>query len=434
MIFPRGRLLFWVAMVGLPFGVLAGTLASTMVFSLGVISLLVLLVIVDALRAGAVLNGVRVHLKSRTRLAIGREGIVEIRMQNLSKHNREIRLALALPNDVFSGADEITTTLPPETEWSEVPWTCRPSRRGIFPLSEVFLEAGSPWGFWSVRRRQATQAEIRVYPNLKKDILKMQMLFRGSNGGHAGRQIGKGREFEKLRDYVPGDCLADIHWKAAARRGRPITKVFQIERTQEVYVAVDTSRLSARAGAMETMVSTALLLGLAAEEQGDLFGLLSFSDQVENFVRAGSGKAHYQACREAIFSVTPRAVNPDFNEIFSFLRLRLRRRALIIFLTALDDPLLAESFLHNAGLVSRQHLLVTAMISPAGMAPLFQSPDVSKIDEIYDRLSGHLRWSAMEELGGSLQRQGVRFLTTDSPSLMPQIISEYLTVKQRQLL
>ncbi len=434
MILPRSRLLFWVAMVGLPFGVLAGTLPSAMGISLGVISLLAIVVIADAIRAHSVLHGVSAHLPSRTRLSIDREGVLRIRLQNVLKKERAIRVALGLPNDVFASPDEVSITLPAAAEWSEVPWSLRPLQRGIFSLSDVFVEACSPWGFWSVRKRQSAKAEIRVYPDLQKDILKLQMIFRGSTGGHAARQLGKGREFEKLRDYVPGDSLVDIDWKATARRGRPITKIFQVERTQEVYVALDTSRLSARADALETMISSTLLLGLAAEEQGDLFGVVSFSDRVEKFVKAGGGKAHFQACREAIFSASSRPVNPDFNEIFSFIRLRIRRRALIIFLTALDDPLLAEGFLFNAGLVSRQHLLVTAMISPAGMAPLFHSPDVLKVDEIYDRLSGHLRWSAMEELKGSLQRKGVSFFMTDSPHLLPQIISEYLNVKQRQIL
>ncbi len=434
MILPRGRLLFWVAFVGVPFGVLAGTLASALPVSLGILLLLALCVAIDAMQAGKALHGVKADLPPRTRLVMGREGRVILRLQNCSQKKMTIRLALPLPSEAFSAKDEMTITLPPGVEWSEASWVCIPNRRGIFSLVEVFFEMPSPMGFWNARGSWKSDAEIRVYPNLQKDMFRLQLMFRGATGNHAGRQIGKGREFEKLRDYVPGDCLSDIHWKATARRARPITKVFQIERTQEVYVALDSSRLSARSDAMETMISTTLLLGLAAEAQGDLFGLLSFSDHVEKFVRAGSGKAHYQVCREAIFSATPRPVNPDFNEIFTFLRMRLRRRALVIFLSALDDPLLAESFLHNAGLVSRQHLLVAAMITPPGIGPLFQSPDVAGVDEIYDRLAGHLRWNAMEELRSSLQHKGVRFLTTEGNGLLPQLISEYLAVKNRQLL
>ena len=76
--------------------------------------------------------------------------------------------------------------------------------------------------------------EIRVYPNLRRDS-DLKALRQGVSGAHSVRQVGRGREFEKLREYLPGDGFDEIHWKATARRGRPITKVFQVERTQEIY-------------------------------------------------------------------------------------------------------------------------------------------------------------------------------------------------------
>src|SRR5262249_33001776 len=198
------------------------------------------------------------------------------------------------------------------------------------------------------------QSEIRVYPNLLTERHRVAALFlnRGAFGLHAVRQVGKGRDFEKLREYIPGDSFDDVHWKATARHGRPITKVFQIERTQEVYVVVDASRLSARefvpgTAILERLVTAALVLGLAAEQHGDLFGLLTLTDKVENFVRARNGKTHYSICRDALYTLHPRIVTPDFEEICTFIRLRLRRRALIVFLTSLDDPVIADSFIRS---------------------------------------------------------------------------------------
>ena len=85
-------------------------------------------------------------------------------------------------------------------------------------------------------------------PNVFNERKNLAGLFlnRGGLGVHARRQIGKGREFEQLRQYFPGDSYEDLHWKATAKRGMPVTKVFQIERTQEVYVVLDSSRLSSR--------------------------------------------------------------------------------------------------------------------------------------------------------------------------------------------
>jgi hypothetical protein len=118
----------------------------------------------------------------------------------------------------------------------------------IVPQSSCHLEAASPWGLWAVRARRSVRTEVRVYPNLFTERKSVAALFlnRGNFGARALRQVGQGRDFEKLRDYVHGASYDEIHWKATAKRGRPVTKVFQIERTQELYVIIDASRLSAR--------------------------------------------------------------------------------------------------------------------------------------------------------------------------------------------
>jgi uncharacterized protein (DUF58 family) len=290
---------------------------------------------------------------------------------------------------------------------------------------------------WQVRRKDAAAMEIRAYPNLRrKDDLKA--LRQGVSGVHAMRQIGRGREFEKLREYLPGDGFDEIHWKATARRGRPITKVFQVERTQEVYVIIDRSRLSARTAgeetALERSISAGLIVGAAAEKRGDLFGLAAFSDQVDAFVRARNGKAHYAACRDAIYQLHPKAVSPDFDEIATFLRLRLRRRALLLFLTSLDDPVLAENFARATKLLARRHLVLAGMLRPAATRKLFENGDVESAEDVYRDLAGHLSWKRLKELEGSLARQGVRLSVIDPANFSSALIGIYDSVKQRQLL
>ena len=100
--------------------------------------------------------------------------------------------------------------------------------------------AASPLGFWSRWQTLPVQAEIRVYPNLARERNNLAALFlnRGAFGIHAQRQVGRGRDFEKLREYVAGDSVEDVHWKATAKRGHPVTKVYQIERTQDEHVDV----------------------------------------------------------------------------------------------------------------------------------------------------------------------------------------------------
>lgn len=433
MIAPRNRLLFWFAVVVVPFAILAGTHPATLTVCVTLIAVLLFLIVLDALLSRSALEGLRLEVPTVSRLGLEKDGAIEIRLLNPVRRPRSLRMALPLPAEFAVSYEELDVTLPGDAEWSRLTWPCRPAKRGTYALRTAYFEAASSMGFWTVRRSAPVLGEVRVYPNLQRERTGLGLMFRGAFGSHAQRQVGKGREFEKLRDYVPGDGSEDIHWKATARRGRPVTKVFQIERTQEVYVAIDTSRLSAREDAIERQLSAALLLGLAAEHQGDLFGLLAFSDRVESFVRARHGAAHFQACREAIYARQPRPVNPDFDEVCTFIRLRLRRRSLIIFLTALDDPLLSENFVRAVGLVARQHVVLVGMIKPAGIAPVFSSP-VERAEDLYDRLGGHLRWQNLEEVGGHLHRLGVKFSLFENEHLGLRLVSDYLTIKKRQLL
>jgi uncharacterized protein (DUF58 family) len=456
MIVPRNRLLLWFGVVVLPFALLAAVEPGAAVVAPGLIGVFIVAVLVDAIGARTCLAGLDVTPPAVVRFSKDREAKLELQVRNERQQERTVRVALDLPREIRSPQEDVEVRLPETSEWSRLAWTCLPLQRGTYRMARVYLEVASRFGFWSVRRAVSVQSELRVYPNLLTERKKLASLFlhRGAFGLHAQRQLGKGREFEKLREYVPGDGYDEIHWKATAKRGRPITKVFQIERTQQVYVVIDASRLSARSPdpsrepgvqsptldprlpstALERFVTAALVLGLAAEQQGDLFGLLTFTNKVEKFIRARNGKAHYSACRDALYTLQPQIVSPDFDELCTFIRLRLRRRALLVFLTSLDDPMLAESFVKNLDLIRRRHLVVVNMLQPPGVAEVFSNPNLATEDELYQHLGGHLRWHKLRELEKVLQRRGVRFSLLQDERLSVEMVSQYLGVKRRQLL
>jgi uncharacterized protein (DUF58 family) len=230
--------------------------------------------------------------------------------------------------------------------------------------------------------------------------------------------------------------------------------VYQIERTQQVYVVLDASRLSGRrlpeapddaarttaaAGAasasiLERFTVATLVLALAAERQGDHFGLISFDDRIRSFIPAKSGKAHFGVCRDAVYNLKSRRVSPDFYDVFSFIGSRLRRRALLVFLTSLDDPLLAESFSEGVEAIRRRHVILVNMLKTNGIGPLFTGRAVSELGEVYARLSGHLLWQRIREVEKVLHHRGIRFSLMDHADMCPELIARYLDVKRRQVL
>jgi uncharacterized protein (DUF58 family) len=443
-------------LVVLPCGTIAGAVLWTATVSIGLVAVLFGLAVLDALRGLNRLDGIIVESPEVVRLSHGREGPIRLRIRNEKKRAGRLRLGLPLPRQILTPSRDLSVILSPEREISFASWSIKAYERGQYTIETCYLEAASPLGFWAVRSTLPISLEVRVYPNLIGERKHLAALFlnRGLSGIHVQRQIGKGREFQELRDYIPGDSLEDIHWKTTAKRGSPITKIFQIERTQEVYVVIDASRLSARrvdyllgegpekepvpngvtTSILDRFVTAALVMGLATEKQGDQFGILAYHDGVGRFVRAKNGKVHYTTCRDALYQLKPRIVTPDFSEVFAFLGLNLRRRALIVFLSSLDDSVLAEAFAQNLEILCRRHLVLVNMLKPEKARPLFSGPQVESIDEVYECLGGHVLWARLRELERLLHRQGVRFSLLDNEMMCAQLVSQYIDIKRRQLL
>ncbi|MBN2451070.1 MAG: DUF58 domain-containing protein [Lentisphaeria bacterium] len=454
MIRPRARLTLWFGLVALPFGAVAGLLPVWAPVCLLAVGAFVALAAVDAWRAPRPLRGMSASLPDVVRLTKDRPGEFPIGLRREGdRGGRSLALGLSLPASVEAAEEVLHVRLAEGAASCRVTWPCTPHRRGQIPVRQVYVEVASPLGFWGSNTALPAAGTLRVYPNLLTERRQLAALFlnRRGVGIHAQRQVGQGREFEKLREYLPGDSSEDIHWRATAKRGRPITKQYQIERTQEIYVILDASRMSARDvpdaapaaddeetprnpdTVLEYFVRTALVLGLVAEKQGDLFGLASFSDRVHRFVRARGGRGHFHTCRDALYTLETAPVTPDFSELCAFLRTRLRRRALLVFLTSLDDPQLAESFEKNMELLGNQHIVIAAMFRPRGAVPLFRSP-ARDTEEVYDALAGHMLWDGLRQVALSLRRRGVTFLPLEREHLCAALVSRYMSIKQRQIL
>ena len=247
MFVPSNRLLwlvFYAALVAAGAGPLPA-LRLVWFVALGVITAMALTdIVMTRLRSrppGISLPGVMRFMRDR-------EGVVLMTFLNPSRRARRVKVALTLPAEFESKDEEVWIDLPSDTARAAAKWRCIPRRRGCFRGVIAWVETESMLGLWRVRQKTPQPSELRVHPNLMSERRHVAALFlpRGRPGMRIQRTLGRGREFEKLREYQPGDGFDEIHWKATAKRGKPVTKVFQVERTQEICVVVDASRLSSR--------------------------------------------------------------------------------------------------------------------------------------------------------------------------------------------
>lgn len=448
MTFPSTRLIWAAALVLVPTGAaVAAPKVPTAPF-LGLTLAAAAAALADAFMARGSLEGMTVEAPELLRLTRHQEGSLGLLIKRGRGRLPGLTLALDLPAGLATGMETAAPAFTGGHGAVRVTWPVVGRRRGRYHISGLAVRVLSPMGLWHRQEKRPLPTRVHVYPNLfsERRQLAAHFLDRGDMGAHAQRPVGKGREFEKLRDYVPGDSPTDIHWKASARRGQLVTKEFQIERTQEIYVAIDASRLSGRTGAyitgsssdedpvIENYINAALILGMVAQRQGDLFGLMTFSNRMEGFLRAGSGSAHFRACRDTLYDLFPGAVNPDFAELSSFINTRLRKRVLIFLLTSLDDRALAESFKQDMEVVNRRHLVMVNTVKPSYAAPLFTGDPVANTAEIYGRLAGHMALADLKELRISLKRRGMDMYMLDRESVSSRLVSQYMEIKRRQIL
>lgn len=439
---PAQRLLWCVAAL-IPVAAIAGAWPAMWplcVLGLGMTGAAAALDLLLTLRTGRL---PQVEIAPVNRLTKNRAATISLVLSYESGAPGRVRFALALPHHFKNEKSDLFVALPAGGKRVLVNWNCTAGQRGRFAAGPACLEASSRFGFWILRHQQPLVAELRVYPNLFSERKELAALFlnRGTAGVQLRRMVGRGREFERLRDYQPGDSYDEVHWKGTAKRGRPITKVFQVERTQEIYVIIDASRLSGRPAlqdgqtvtTLERHITAALVLLLAAGRQGDRFGLVTHDARVGTFLRAGSGAAHYGACREAVHALEPSESSPDFAELFALLRTRLRRRSLLVFLTDLGDPVLAEEFTRHVRLLSRQHLVLVNQVRTPGLEPVF-AREISSDEEIHARLAGHFQWREVRDVAARLQPLGVVTAMLDNERLAAELVGQYLQVKRRQIL
>jgi uncharacterized protein (DUF58 family) len=451
MILPTNRLILWTGIALAPVAALTGAVSSyAALFLAGIAVIFISMVVIDAALAFGRLDGISVELPEIVRLSKGRQADISVRIGNDKGKLSEIRIGLPFSAEIISAEKDMLVALPAKNEFSFIKWPCRAVERGKSQLDRCYLAVSSPLAFWTLQGNMPIDTEIRVYPDLFRDKKELGFLFQNRGiGGHNQRRIGKGRDFEQLREYIPGDSYEDIHWKATAKRLHPVTKVFQIERTQEIYTIIDASRMSNRSMGsennqdedgrkmtpiMERYVTAALIMGLTTERMGDLFGFLAFSNNIDRFMRAKRGKSHFSTCREALYSLQARRASPDFAELFTFISMKIRRRALLIFMTSLDDPVLADSFISHIDILAKKHLVLVTMLNPGGAKPLFSSSDVHSTEGIYRNLGRHIVWEHLHDVEKRLKRLGIGFLLLDNEKMHSQLTAQYLSVKQKQAL
>jgi uncharacterized protein (DUF58 family) len=321
-----------------------------------------------------------------------------------------------------------------------------PAQRGDLAIGRLFLRYHSALRMaerWAVADTSAT---VRVLPNL--DQAKEQTLYlirtrQVAMERRRQRVRGLGREFESLREYRPGDEFRNISWPATARRSKLITRVFQVERSQTVWIVLDAGRLlreqivrggaALRLSKLDYAVDAALALAQVALHSGDRVGLLAYGRGIQQNCNSGRGALHLRSIVEALSLVYPEPYEADHGRAAHALLSEQHRRSLIVWITDLAETAGTPDVVEYALQMTRRHLvLFVAVGQPDLNACAARRPESE--EEMFRYIAAIEIVQRRELLLRRLRQQGVLAMELLPGALTAALVNRYLDIKDRSLI
>lgn len=316
-------------------------------------------------------------------------------------------------------------------------YTLVPRRRGEHRLAPLSARVLGPWKLAWAQRDLLPGDTVRVYPQVRWEGKVGQLLTQAQRqrmGQIPLRLHGAGTEPYALREYLPGDPLAKIHWKATARHGRPVSREDTWERSARLVVLLDCARtmasLDGRRSKLDYALAAALALTRVAAARGDRVTLLAFAERVLRTVRVRSGGRGASQAYAALFDVEARLVEPAYDLAAEAVAGVESRSATIVLFTSVVDLAAAEllkgSMLH---LGRRHRALLVNLEDPELRALAVDEP--SEPAQAFAQVASLEILLANRRLSRHLRRGGVRVVSSPADRLALESLEAYLALFSR---
>jgi uncharacterized protein (DUF58 family) len=407
-------------------------------------ALVLLAVVLDALRLPSPKLLV-IERTWRNAPALGNAAEIELSVENHGRVIVECILTDDLPPALAERPAKVRVRAFPRVK-AAARYCALPRERGDCETGAVFVRYRSPLGLAEKWAKAPLVQTVRVYPALRTSQEQQIFLARSRQIDlqlRMARQRGLGRDFESLRDYRDGDDLRDVCWTASARRGALITRQYQTERSQPVWIVLDSGRLMrARVGQsidgnrqskLDHACSTAVALAQLALYSGDRVGLLAYGQGIQQRLLPGRGAAHLRQMIELLAQVRAETSEADHLRAAAMLNRLQPRRSLVLWVTDLAETAMRPEVIDGAAHLMRRHLLLFVAMAQPEVAVLAQERPAD-VESMFRAAAAQEMAGRRELLLARLHEQGALTLDLDPDKLTSSVLNQYLTVKERAML
>lgn len=370
-----------------------------------------------------------------SRLFLDVPSAASFQIQNFTKRSMEIRIAENLPLGLFSTPDSHKNRLSPRQS-VDVSYQLTATQRGDFEWSRVDVRLRLPFGLFFRQYSAELPAFVQVHPNALKRRWHELIVNRSKepvSGLSRIRRTGLGTELESLRPYRHSDPLSIIDWKATAKHHQLISRNYEEERRQTIWVLLDIGRTSAAEyngiRQLDIQLDAILILAYTALCQGDQFGLLVFSDRMESCLNPLSGPKQIERVSSAVYALQPRRVESDYALACEYLNRHFRKRSLICMMTGVLDKTSNSVLLRYMAHFARNHLPLCITVRNPDISRLVEQP-LLETPDFYQKCAAVQFWKSREETLQIMRQSGVDVLDTLPQNLTVDLVQRYLLMKE----
>ena len=320
----------------------------------------------------------------------------------------------------------------------KISWTIKPVERGEYTFGNIHLFVSSPLKL--IARRFTTEASetIAVYPaylQLRKYELFSGTTLNNEAGTQRMRKIGQSLEFEQIKEYVSGDDIRTLNWKASARKGGLMINNFIEERSQQVYCIIDKGRLMKMSfngmTLLDYAINSCLALSNICLKKQDKVGVITFSNEPGNILPADRKVSQAENILQLLYKEKTNFLESDFEMLYLQIRSKIKHRSLLVLFTNFESLSGLNRQIDYLRSLARNHLLLVIFFENSELDELCNSK-AKNIEEVYIKTIAEKFAFEKRMIAKELSKYGILSILSSPKNLTVKSINKYLELKVRQ--
>ena len=399
---------------------------------------IVFLTLLDMIVLFSVRKGITLERSLPERLSNGDPNKVQLNVFSKYGFPAHISIIEELPFQFQKRNFVFNILIKPNQKEEIIKYDLTPTLRGVYQFGHVNLYANSPLKLATRKYILGEEKELKCYPSFLRLNQFTINAFTDSNsiGSKKIRRIGHSLEFEQIKEYVAGDDIRTLNWKATAKRNQLMVNQYIDERSQPVYSVIDKGRMMHMhfdgLSLLDYAINATLAISNAALRKQDKAGMLTFSGKVEDLIVAEQRNSQMKLISEALYNVKTNFSESDFSHLYNIIKRKITNRSLLILYTNFDTMDGLNRQLPYLRAIAKNHLLLVVFFQNTELNQLLEKKAKS-VQEVYDTIIAEKFMYDKKQIVSELKKYGIQSILTKPQNLTDATINKYLELKSRGL-